>query len=152
MTAHRAFASTLAVTITAPTAENADAWAETLYDHLHAEYGDEMRLDISVNPPTLARSGECWVVTRGGHIVHTAATRTEAQAVGVYAIRQETDPNVQIEWICPACYGDDQECQDCSEDRTSYFSASGVLTEAEYAVQRRPAARGTLAVRAEGGE
>lgn len=149
---NRTFPSTLAVTVTAPTAENADSWAETLYDHLHAEYGTEMRLNISVNPPTLPRAGECWVLTRSGHTIHTAATRTEAQAVGLYAIRQETGPTVRIEWICPACYGDDRHCQDCSEDRTSYFSALGVLTEAEYAVQRRPAVLGTFEVLAEGGE
>ncbi|WP_406730870.1 hypothetical protein [Streptomyces sp. NBC_01794] len=138
MTRHTA---TLAITVTAPTAENADAWAETLYDHVHAEYGGTMRLDITVNPPTLPSSGD-WKVTRGGVTVHTAATQAEAQAVGTYAIRQETDPNARVEWICPACYGDDQECQDCSDGTQWYFAASGVWTEADYAIQRAPAETG----------
>lgn len=132
MTRHTA---TLAIAISAPTAENANSWAETLYDHVHAEYGDTMRLNITVNPPTLP-DGNNWKVTRGGHTIHTAATQAEAQAVGTYAIRQEAGPTASVAWICPACYGDDQECQDCSDGTQWYFAASGVWTDADYAIQR----------------
>jgi hypothetical protein len=130
------FTATVSIIITAPTAENADAWADTIADLVQAEHGDQMRLDISVNPPTLPRDGQ-WKVTRGGETLYTAATRAEAEAVGTFAIRQETnDPTVQIAWICPACYGDDQYCRDCSEDTQWYLHAAGVITEVPYAVER----------------
>lgn len=133
--------ATLSIILTAPTAENATQWAETIHDLIHAEHGDHMRIDISVNPPTLPRNGN-WMVTRGGVIVHTATTLAEATAVGTYAIRRELDdPTVQITWMCPACYGDDLACQDCSDGTQWYFAAMGVLTEADYAVERRPAPR-----------
>ncbi|MCZ4602957.1 hypothetical protein O3S80_04050 [Streptomyces sp. Lzd4kr] len=130
--------ATLAITVTAPTAENAIQWIDTLADLVHAEHGDQMRLDTRINPPTLPRHGD-WKVTRGGVTVHTAATEAEAKAVGTYAIRQETDPTARVEWVCPACYGDYQECQDCSDGTQWYFAASGVWTDVDYAVQRVPA-------------
>lgn len=127
--------ATLSVIITAPTAENAGQWVETIHDLVHAEHGDHMRLDVSVNPPTLPRRGD-WRVTRGGETIHTAATLAEAQAVGLYAIRQELNhPTLTVEWACPACYGDYQECQNCSDGTVWYLSAFGVLTDAHYAVQ-----------------
>lgn len=126
----------VSIIISAPTQENADAWADTIHDLVHAEHGDQMRLDISVNPPTLPRLGS-WCVTRGGETIHTAATQAEAQAVGAFAIRQElNDPTVQITWACPACYGGYQECQDCSDGTVWYLGAFGVLTDAYYAVER----------------
>jgi hypothetical protein len=131
--------ATVSIIITAPTQENADAWADTIYDLVHAQHGDHMQLDVSVNPPTLPHGGN-WRVTRGGVTVHTAATRAEAEAVGLFAIRQETnDPTVQITWVCPGCYGDYQECRDCSEDTVWHLAAVGILTEADYAVQRTAA-------------
>lgn len=137
--------ATVAITVTAPTDANADSWAETIADLAQAEYGDTMRLDIRLNPPTLPRHGD-WKVTRGGVTVHTAATEAEAKAVGTYAIRQETDPTARVEWMCPACYGDDQECQDCSDGTQWYWAAHGVWTEADYAVQRVAAAAALAAV------
>lgn len=139
MTDRPQHAATLAITVTAPTIENANQWAETIGDLVQAEHGDTMRLDIRRNPPTLP-DGDNWKVTRGGHTVHTAATQAEAWAVGAYAIRQETSPTASVAWICPACYGDDQECQDCSDGTQWYFAASGVWTEVDYAVQRVAAA------------
>lgn len=128
--------ATLAITVTAPTAENANAWADTLADLVQAEHGDHMRLDIRSNPPTLPRDGD-WNVTRGGVTIHTAATQAEAQAVGLFAIRQELgDPDIRVDWHCPACYGDDQECRDCSDDTVWYLHPFGVLTDLDYAVQR----------------
>jgi hypothetical protein len=129
--------ATLAVTVTAPTAENASQWIETIADLVHAEHGDHMRLDTRINPRTLPRNGD-WRVTRDGVTVHTAATQAEAEAVGTFAIRQEAGPTANVEWICPACYGDYQECQDCSDGTVWYLSAVGVLTEAHYAVERVP--------------
>ncbi|MER8002965.1 hypothetical protein [Streptomyces sp. NPDC095613] len=35
----------------APTQENAGQWAQTIADHVTAEHGDEMRLDIHVSTP-----------------------------------------------------------------------------------------------------
>lgn len=131
--------ATVAITINAPTQENADTWAETIHDLIHAEHGDHMRLNITINPPTLPHLSP-WQVTRGGHTIHTAATEAEARAVATFAIRQETSPTANIAWICPACYGDDQECQDCSDGTQWYFAASGVCTDADYAIQRTAAA------------
>jgi hypothetical protein len=128
--------ATVAITVTAPTAENANSWADTIADLVQAEHGDQMRLDIRTNPITLARGG-AWKVTRSGVTIHTTATQAEAQAVGTFAIRQETnDPKAPVQWACPACYGDDQYCQDCSDDTVWYLHPFGVLTEATYAVQR----------------
>ena len=127
--------ATLAITITAPTRENANSWAETLLDLIQAEHGDHMRLDTRINPPTLPRDGD-WNVTRGGITVHRAATRAEAVAVATFAIRQEVNaPTLQIDWHCPACYGDDLACQDCSDGTVWYLHPFGVITEADYAVQ-----------------
>lgn len=135
MTSRPQHTETLAITVTAPTAENAHQWAETLADLVQAEHGDHMRLDIRSNPPTLPRHGD-WNVTRGGVAIHRAATRAEAQAVATFAIRQETnDPALQPDWACPACYGDDLACQPCSDGDTSYLHPFGVLTELAYAVQ-----------------
>lgn len=131
--------ATVAITLTAPTRENALSWAETIHDLVHAEYGDHMRLDTSVNPPTLP-DGDNWKLTRGGLTLHTAATQAEAKAVGTFAIRQETNaPTATIDWACPACYGDDQECQDCSDGTVWYLHPFGILTEGSYAVQRAAA-------------
>lgn len=133
------YTATLAITVHAPTETNANTWADTLYDLVHAEHGDQMRLDVRVNPPTLPRGGD-WQLTRGGEVVHTAATRAEAQAVGVYAIRQETGHGTaRIDWFCPACDGDYDPCQDCEAGTNSYLEARGVLTEATYAVEHTAA-------------
>lgn len=136
MTTDRQNTATVSIIITAPTQENADQWANTIYDLVHAEHGDHMRLDVSINPPTLPRLGP-WKVTRGGVTVHTAATQAEAKAVGTFAIRQEINhPTAQIEWACPACYGDYQECQDCSDGTQWYLAAFGTITGADYAIER----------------
>ncbi|WP_030568544.1 hypothetical protein [Streptomyces aureocirculatus] len=42
--------TTLTVTVTAPTSENAQAWAQTLADLILAEHGDHMRLKTLIGP------------------------------------------------------------------------------------------------------
>lgn len=129
------YEATLAVTVTGPTRENVNQWIETLADLLEAEHGQHMRINTRLNPPTLPRDGD-WNVTHDGHTIHRAATRAEAVAVATYAIRQETnDPTLQLDWACPACYGDDLYCQDCSDNTVSYLHPFGVLTDKTYAVQ-----------------
>lgn len=43
-------AAVLTVVVTAPTQENANHWAATLRDLITAEHGDDMRLDMTINP------------------------------------------------------------------------------------------------------
>uniref|UniRef100_UPI0018FE12BC hypothetical protein n=1 Tax=Streptomyces sp. NRRL F-5135 TaxID=1463858 RepID=UPI0018FE12BC len=43
--------TTATVTVHAPTGENAGQWAQTIADHVRAEYGDSMRLDIHIGTP-----------------------------------------------------------------------------------------------------
>lgn len=39
------------IRVSAPTAENAAQWAQTIADLVVAEYGQEMRLDITISEP-----------------------------------------------------------------------------------------------------
>jgi len=49
---------TVTVQVHAPTEENASRWAETLRDHLAAEYGEEMHLDIAIGRPVKSCCGQ----------------------------------------------------------------------------------------------
>lgn len=81
--------------------------------------------------------GRRWQIQRGGEVLHTVDTLTEARTVGRLLIRTETgDRTVTIRWVCPVCDSEEDYCPVCRGDEPSRLIARGILTDEMYEIVR----------------